>query len=143
MGKYRFSLAVFALTAVVFFFAGYSAQTMKIASAQVPHPTPSGKGDGDPSGRYLYPKGATVVSAARSAELAKSLKALSGMTLAISYVATPPGTRPPNSTLIPTPKCSQPCVQFVLKNMQLENVYADGTRHGPRPVDAYVTISLK
>jgi hypothetical protein len=150
VANFRFSRAIqfgfVALIAVVFFFVGYSARTVRTASAQAPHPTPSFVSDGDPSGHYLVPQGARAkLSAATSVDLAAALKVFSdpNIRLAIRYVA----TRPPKDAFAPfaAPRCTnqpQPCVDFTWKNMKLTNKYADGETHD-RTVDIYGTISLK
>jgi hypothetical protein len=81
MGKDRFSRAIqfafVALLAVAFFYAGYGARTVQMASAQVPQPGPSYISDGDPSGHNFVSLDAqTKLSAVARANVVAALKVL-------------------------------------------------------------------
>jgi hypothetical protein len=139
--------AFVALVAAIFFCAGYSARTVRMASAQVPDPGGTAR-DGNPSGHDVVPNKPIAVAGSPNPALIKCLKKIAAAKLEVHYVT---GLRTDayikNDQLVyPKPTCgSNPhCVPFTWTNMTVRVRDRSGdTVISPETVDIFGTFTVR
>jgi hypothetical protein len=139
-----FGIALAALFAALFFFAGYSVKTVRVAGASsrpIATPTPA---DGNPSGHFLAPSGTFFSRNVKAADLIKELKLLKDG-LAIRYVTASPGEDPhchPPTCRFDDPLCAElkwPSVTIKTYGGPLHHY----KEHAAESLDVYITFSFE